>query len=108
VAIAQQAARLQKSSISELARQLALGKDTEGTRLVLQTKLRIKTPPRKLLSEQQLNGAPGEIRTCPFRKSYQDVLMMQSGQDGNGDNDSQAIKPDKHEAINIAKSRPLR
>jgi len=25
--------------------------------------------------------------TCPFRKSYPDVLMMQPGQDGNGDND---------------------
>ena len=26
--------------------------------------------------------------TCPFRKSYPDVLMMQSGQDRNGDNDT--------------------
>jgi ABC transporter substrate binding protein len=26
--------------------------------------------------------------TCPFRKSYPDVLMMQSGQDWNGDNDT--------------------
>ena len=25
---------------------------------------------------------------CPFRKSYPDVLMMQSGQDWNGDNDT--------------------
>jgi len=25
---------------------------------------------------------------CPFRKSYPDVLMMQSGQDRNGDNDT--------------------
>ena len=33
---------------------------------------------------------PGEplIGTCPFRKSYPDVLMMQSGQDWNGDNDT--------------------
>ena len=28
------------------------------------------------------------IHTCPFRKSYPDVLMMQSGQDWNGDNDT--------------------
>jgi hypothetical protein len=26
--------------------------------------------------------------TYPFRKSYPDVLMMQSGQDWNGDNDT--------------------
>jgi hypothetical protein len=27
-------------------------------------------------------------RPCPFRKSYPDVVMMQSGQDWNGDNDT--------------------
>ena len=28
---------------------------------------------------------------CPFRKSYPDVLMMQSGQDRNGDNDTRPL-----------------
>src|SRR2546430_14443959 len=28
------------------------------------------------------------LTTCPFRKSYPDVLMMQSGQDWDGDNDT--------------------
>jgi hypothetical protein len=26
--------------------------------------------------------------SCPFRKSYPDILMVQSGQDRNGDNDA--------------------
>ena len=29
-----------------------------------------------------------DVGTCPFRKSYPDVLMMQSSQDRNGDNDT--------------------
>ena len=28
---------------------------------------------------------------CPFRKSYPDVLMIQSGQDWNGDNDARPL-----------------
>ncbi len=28
---------------------------------------------------------------CPFRKSYPDVLMMRSGQDGNGDKDARPL-----------------
>ena len=28
----------------------------------------------------------GSSETCPFRKSYPDVFVMQSGQDWNGDN----------------------
>ena len=34
------------------------------------------------------DGACGHVFTCPFRKLYPDVLMMQSGQDRNGDNDT--------------------
>jgi len=34
---------------------------------------------------QRLRPAP---KTCPFRKSYPDVLMMQSGQDRNDDNET--------------------
>ena len=30
---------------------------------------------------------PPSVDACSFRKSYPDVLMMQPGQDGNGDND---------------------
>jgi hypothetical protein len=29
--------------------------------------------------------------SCPFRKLYPDVLMMQSGQDGNGYNDTRPL-----------------
>jgi hypothetical protein len=28
------------------------------------------------------------LTTCPFRKLYPDILMMQSGQDWDGDNDA--------------------
>ena len=33
----------------------------------------------------------GGIHYYPFRKSYPDVLMMQSGQDGNGDNGARTL-----------------
>ena len=29
--------------------------------------------------------------TCPFRKSYPDVFMMQPSQDGNGDNSARSL-----------------
>jgi len=37
---------------------------------------------------QQIVTAKIPFDGCPFRKSYPDVVMMQSGQDWNGDNDT--------------------
>jgi hypothetical protein len=43
----------------------------------------------QLALELRLVGSnEGANLACPFRKSYPDVLMMQSGQDWNGDNDT--------------------
>jgi hypothetical protein len=34
---------------------------------------------------------PDPTGTCPFRKSYPDVLVVQSSQDRNGDNDARSL-----------------
>jgi hypothetical protein len=43
--------------------------------------------------EREPDGEASEPdrRTCPFRKSYPDVLMVQSSQDRNGDNGARSL-----------------
>ena len=56
--------------------------------------LRIKFPPNFQMPphthpySEVVTVISGNIGTCPFRKSYPDVLMMQSGQDWDSDNDT--------------------
>src|SRR5207244_8474901 len=59
-----------------------------------QVVLRIKFPPNFQMPphthpySEVVTVISGNIGTCPFRKSYPDVLMMQSGQDWDSDNDT--------------------
>jgi hypothetical protein len=39
-------------------------------------------------AEQRDELAPFHSITCPFRKSYPDVMVVQPGQDWDGDNDT--------------------
>ena len=57
------------------------------TRFSLCTKLEKRTPKPCKMTRPTVRLANASW-TCPFRKSYPDVLMMQSGQDRNGDNDA--------------------
>ena len=49
----------------------------------------------RLYREERLmvrkRGGRNPMATCPFRKSYPDVLMMQPGQDRNGCNDARRL-----------------
>ena len=49
-----------------------------------------RAPVRCILPERNMRTPP-IIIGCPFRKLYPDVLMMQPGQDRNGDNDTRPL-----------------
>jgi hypothetical protein len=55
-------------------------------RIRLKGNERVKARVDEILQEATKKVVHHIEYTCPFRKSYPDVLMMQPGQDGNGDN----------------------
>src|SRR5207302_11000435 len=49
------------------------------------------TIPDGRLRPHGISGQLNDILRCPFRKSYPDVLMVQPGQDWDGDNDTEPL-----------------
>jgi hypothetical protein len=63
-----------------------IGRPSAGSRHFVQARLSAR--PTSL--SQKIEAIEGVVPVS-FRKSYPDVLIMQSGQDGNGDNDARPL-----------------